>query len=390
MKKTIELHKRWKDDPSKGEVFTPEELVCEMLDKIPEFVWKNPTTTFLDPCMGKGTFLIEIVRRLINIYGYSKEDAISRVYGYDIRVKYINYLKRGGFINVFHKDFLNDNIDMKFDCVIGNPPFTVGKNNPLWYKFVMKSFDLCKSDGYVSLIHPNGWRNVDGRFKETQEIIKSKTCLHLEMYDVNKGYETFKVNTPFDWYVVKNSSSNKTYTKVKFQDGEVKDIDIKNMEFIPNFGIEEVSKLIAKKDEDTVEILHSESMYEVRKPHMSSEYSEEFNLPCVYSVLKDGTFSLKYSNTDKGYFGIQKLILGNGANPTCFIDYNGEYAMTQFSFAIVDSIDNLEKIKKVLESEKFSNITKSVKYVATAGNPLIYPKIAKLLRKDFWKEFIDE
>ena len=37
MKQTIELHKRWKDDPSKGEVFTPIELVQEMLDKILTF-----------------------------------------------------------------------------------------------------------------------------------------------------------------------------------------------------------------------------------------------------------------------------------------------------------------------------------------------------------------
>jgi hypothetical protein len=107
MKQTIELNKRWKDNPSKGEVFTPSKLVCEMLDKIPTSVWKNPNSMFLDPCMGKGTFLIEIVTRLINIYGYSKEDSISRVYGYDTCVKYVNHLKRGGLTNIFNKDFLN-------------------------------------------------------------------------------------------------------------------------------------------------------------------------------------------------------------------------------------------------------------------------------------------
>jgi len=32
---------KWKDDPSKGEVFTPIGLVKEMLDKIPEEVWRN-------------------------------------------------------------------------------------------------------------------------------------------------------------------------------------------------------------------------------------------------------------------------------------------------------------------------------------------------------------
>ena len=103
---------KWKADSSKGEVFTPIGLVKEMLDKIPEKVWRNPDSVFLDPCMGKGTFLIEIVDRLTYIYGYTEKDAKSRVYGYDVRVKYINYLQRRGFINVRHKDFLSEIIKM--------------------------------------------------------------------------------------------------------------------------------------------------------------------------------------------------------------------------------------------------------------------------------------
>ena len=120
---------KWKADPSKGEVFTPIELVNEMLDNISESVWRNPESTFLDPCMGKGTFLIEIVRRLTYIYGYTEVDAKSRVYGYDVRVKYVNHLQRRGFVNVRHKDFLCEIIKMEFDSVVGNPPYQENMDN---------------------------------------------------------------------------------------------------------------------------------------------------------------------------------------------------------------------------------------------------------------------
>lgn len=150
--------KKWKADPSKGEVFTPIELVNLILDKIPSDVWTNPSSTFLDPCMGTGTFLIGIVRRLVDIYGYSELDAKSRVYGYEIRIKYINKLKRRGYVNLQHKDFLSDEIKMKFDVVIGNPPYQdSGKpgDNALYLHFTKKVLNgLLKDGGYFSFVVP--------------------------------------------------------------------------------------------------------------------------------------------------------------------------------------------------------------------------------------------
>jgi type I restriction-modification system DNA methylase subunit len=176
---------KWKADSSKGEVFTPIELVCKILDKIPEEVWRNPNSTFLDPCMGKGTFLLEIVRRLVYIYGYTEDDAKSRIYGYDIRIKYINHLIRRGLKNVRHKDFLNEIIEMEFDVVLGNPPYQlkVGdkKTEPLWNKFFYKCLSLLKEGGYLSLIHPSGWRNIEGKFSDIKDIIKQKKLHYLSI-----------------------------------------------------------------------------------------------------------------------------------------------------------------------------------------------------------------
>ncbi len=48
-----------------GEVFTPFELIEEMLDKLDPSVWSDKTKTFFDPCAGKGNFPICIVKRLL-------------------------------------------------------------------------------------------------------------------------------------------------------------------------------------------------------------------------------------------------------------------------------------------------------------------------------------
>lgn len=50
---------------SNDEVFTPPEIVNAMLDMLPQELFKNPDTKFLDPACKTGVFLREIAKRLI-------------------------------------------------------------------------------------------------------------------------------------------------------------------------------------------------------------------------------------------------------------------------------------------------------------------------------------
>jgi type I restriction-modification system DNA methylase subunit len=47
-----------------GEVFTPPELINQMLNGLPRDVWEDKTKTWFDPCAGKGNFPILILKRL--------------------------------------------------------------------------------------------------------------------------------------------------------------------------------------------------------------------------------------------------------------------------------------------------------------------------------------
>lgn len=51
---------------SSDEVFTPPKLVNEILDTLPQELFKSPDTKFLDPCCKSGVFLREIAKRLID------------------------------------------------------------------------------------------------------------------------------------------------------------------------------------------------------------------------------------------------------------------------------------------------------------------------------------
>ena len=66
-----------------GEVFTPTQLVQEMLSRLPSEVFMDKEKTFLDNSCGDGQFLGEILIRKME-FGSSFEQALSTVYGVEL------------------------------------------------------------------------------------------------------------------------------------------------------------------------------------------------------------------------------------------------------------------------------------------------------------------
>ena len=66
-----------------GEVFTPSPLAKEILDKLPESLFTDPSKTFLDPSCGDGQILGEVLIRKIE-NGSTFEQALSTIYGVDL------------------------------------------------------------------------------------------------------------------------------------------------------------------------------------------------------------------------------------------------------------------------------------------------------------------
>lgn len=68
---------------STSEIFTPTELVQEVLDKLPPNEFVDPSRTFLDNSCGDGQFLSEVLIRKVQ-NGIDFEIALSAIFGVDM------------------------------------------------------------------------------------------------------------------------------------------------------------------------------------------------------------------------------------------------------------------------------------------------------------------
>ena len=87
------------------------------------------------------------------------------------------------------------------------------------------------------------------------------------------------------------------------------------------------------------------------------------------------------------FFGTPKVIFGvwhESGIP--HIDRTGKYGMCQDVVAIADDVDTLDLIARAMDGSRFRRVMDAVKFNTREWNRNVFP----LLRKDFWKEFVDE
>ncbi len=140
-----------------GQVYTPNDVIENMIELVFENTQISLNTTILDPTCGGGYFLLQIFKKIkeyinknkINYNGCVEKHILENmIYGVDID-KFSVFLTKISLIfeaniidikfNIYEKDFLLDFIpDCKFDIIIGNPPYIGHKNIRKEYSCVLK------------------------------------------------------------------------------------------------------------------------------------------------------------------------------------------------------------------------------------------------------------
>ena len=240
---------------SNDEVFTPPKIVNNILDMLPQEIFRNPNTKFLDPCCKSGVFLREIAKRLIKgledrfpdlqtrlnhiytkqLYGiattelthlltkrslYCSKNANNKYSictdfkDKDGNIKYNNAehnwengkCKYCGANKELYDEKLEshayqfihinnpeDIFKMKFDVIIGNPPYQLSTNDngaqakPLYHLFIEQAKKM--NPRFLTMIVPSRWfsggmgldkfRNnmlKDDRIRVIHDYLDAKEC----------------------------------------------------------------------------------------------------------------------------------------------------------------------------------------------------------------------
>ena len=168
-------------------------LVEEILDQLPPHVFQSRTTTFLDPALGGGQFLREVVTRL-RAAGHSDDNIRSRIWGCEITHMRLKYAEiKGGVLSdhLIKTDFLShDWGNMKFDVILGNPPYQLTNSKKIWPDFINKSLVLLKDHGYLGMVVPSTWLLSDGAaYKRIRTQLTTANDLQVVSRDASKYFD---------------------------------------------------------------------------------------------------------------------------------------------------------------------------------------------------------
>lgn len=245
---------------SNDEVFTPPNLVNDILDLLPTELWSNPNAKFLDPVTKSGVFLREMAKRLMKGLETKipdKQERINHIFGQQLygiaiteltsllsrRSVYCSKTANGNYsicetftsaqgniyyerlqhswndgkctycgasedvynredeletyaYNFIHTDKPEKIFNMKFDVIVGNPPYqlTTGGSvesqaTPIYNKFIEQGINL--NPRFLIMITPSRWLNGgfgldkfrdkmlnDNRLRVLVDFLDSRDCFN--------------------------------------------------------------------------------------------------------------------------------------------------------------------------------------------------------------------
>lgn len=374
---------------SSDEVFTPPKLANEILDLLPEELWKDKNATFLDPVSKSGVFLREIAKRLLEELKDEIPDLQKRIdhiytkqiFGIGITeltsllsrrsvycTKEANHEKyaictefndkqgniffdetkhhwkngRCSFCGASQSEyereqglethayqFIHNNLpdkikNMKFDVIIGNPPYQLNVGNTagnsskaraIYHEFIAQAIKL--NPHYLSMIIPSRWMTrstegvsddwIDNMLKDKQikilhDFLDAKIC--FPGVEIKGGVCYFLWENGYqgkcNYYLHQNEPNSNPICRVDYLDSRGIGViirDIQGKSIVDK--IEKIEKNYIKDDKLNFSGLVSPKDYFTNKQKLTSSWRG-------YSTEKSKNKNIKYylnKNIHKKLYG---------------------------------------------------------------------------------------
>jgi hypothetical protein len=387
------LKPKQKEKQENGEVFTPMCLVFEMLDNLDKHyikghgrsIFTEPCFKWFDPASGMGNFPVAVYLKLM-------EGLKTQIPNNEERKKHIieNMLymselnKKNVFIshqifnmnnqyklNLYEGDTLElDIVSLwglqvnSFDVILGNPPYNKGgirshtgkqlgdKNETIWTKFIEKSFEWLKPDGFLAFINPLSWLK---KSHSLHNNMLEKHIVWLKLWDDSQSKGMINADIPISLYVLQNTLNTQNKKTEIISEIKRKKLTTTSFEYLnKNYSIPLAFHSIFDKLIQFIEKHNCTLEYKTKtikssgtKAKIPTEYTLEDMWAIDTYTLNEGIL-VKKATEQHPDANKRKLIIANKRGfKGAFID-EGKMSLTgNHKFYILG--DNLELIKKIMD-----------------------------------------
>ena len=351
-----------KNKDTLGEVHTDFKLIINMLNLIPVKYYKNPKLKWLDPCCGRGYFVMILYKKLFEHLTMIENEEKrhnhiieNMIYMIEINSEHMSNLTKlfGEKANIINKSYFD--YKETFDIIIGNPPFNIQGNikvptntklskkkdgKTIWQSFIKYSIGKLHKNGLLVFITPSIWMKRDHPLFQYMTEFNYLSLHSLDRTQTNKMFHG-QAQTPTCYFCLQNKKNKRQlmniydaslqkYVKYSIKNNSIplKYINVikKLQPFVEKYGHIQVIKTSMRPGYKNLKVSNTKS----------KEYPYE-NVSTCRLQNKKPYLVVNYSNIECSHYGEKKIIMAHKMYGHPFYDKEGQYGISNRDNYIINN-----------------------------------------------------